>query len=239
MAIKTKIVKGAIVVYDDLCANRWLDAFGENVRKFHLDIGTPVDDSTGDPTQFICTPTEAGAGDSVVANSLIEGYALTITTAGNENDGLNMQLRGSAFVLTRGCPLYFGAKIKISDADETDFLVGLCEPDTSLIAAHAVSVTDDGIYFSKMQDTSVISFSNELAGAVGTENSAVPMDTAAHIYEIYWDGEVLNAYVDNNLVTTITAAFADEELTPSIALFNGEAAVKTADIAWMRCIQLR
>jgi hypothetical protein len=193
---------------------------------------------TGDPTQFVFTPTEV-AGTSTCVNSLNEGYALKMTNGTNENDGQNLQLKGSAFVLTRGCPLYFGVKLKISDWDESDLLVGLCEPDTTLMAAHAVTVTDDGIYFSKLQDVAVINFNNELAGVVGTVASEIPMDVNAHIYEIYWDGDTLFAYVDNELVTTIDAGLANEELTPSIAFYNGEAVAKVCDIAWMRCIQLR
>ena len=59
MAIVTRQVNGATVYYDDLYNARWLDAVGEKVRKFELGIGVPTDDTTGDPTAFTWTPTEA------------------------------------------------------------------------------------------------------------------------------------------------------------------------------------
>jgi len=240
MARQTKTVNTyATVTYDDLYNNRWLDAVGENVRKFELGLGIPTDDTTGDPTQFTCTMTEAGAGNTTAVNNTEAGQAVLITNAANENDGINMQLKGSAFQLTAGKPLYFGIKCKISDATQSDLLVGLCEVDTTLINAHAHAVTDDGIYFSCLDGSTTINFTNELNGTEGTTASSVAMDTNEHIYEIYYDGQTVYAYVDNNLVTSVSAGLAAVALTPSVAFYNGEAVAKNMDIAWMRCIQVR
>lgn len=241
--IQTKSVNNALVYYDDRYEQRWIDVVGENVLKYILNPGTPSDDTTGDPTNFTMTVTEAGGGgDSTVVNNTEEGYALLLTTDNADYDGINLQLKGSAFKLQSGKPLYFGAKLKISEATQSDLLVGLCEVDTTLLAtgaAHAHAVTDDGVYFSKLDAVTTIKFTNELDGTEGSTSSSVVMDTGDHIYEIYYDGSSLFAYVDNVLVTTIASGLAAVALTPSINFRTGAAAAITCDLAWMRVFQIR
>lgn len=239
--IKTKSVKNAQVTYDDRYNERWLDAVGENVTKFIINSGNsvPTDDTTGDPTQFTMTVVEVGAGTTTCVNNTEEGQALLVTTAANENDSINLQAKGAVFKIESGCPMYFGIKCKASEATQSDLLVGLCEVDTTLMAAHALAVTDDGVYFSCIDAVTTINFTNELGGVEGTAASAVALTTGEHIYEIYYDGSTLYAYVDDILVTSLTSGLADQALTPSVFFGNGDANARTLDIAWIRAIKLR
>lgn len=242
MSITTKSINNALITYDDRYNQRWLDAVGENVVKYILNPGSATDDTTGDPTAWTMTVTEVGASDSTVVNNTNDGYSLLLTTDAAEYDGINLQLKGSAFKLSANKPLYFGCKLKISDATQSDLLVGLCEVDTTLLntgGSHALAVTDDGVYFSKLDGGTTIKFTNELDGAEGTTASSIAMDTSDHIYEIYWDGSTLYAYVDNVLVTTVASGLAAVALTPSINFRTGEAVAKTCNIAWMRVFQCR
>jgi hypothetical protein len=55
-------------------------------------------------------------------------------------------------------------------------LLGLCEVDTALLAvsgAHAVAVTDDGLYFYQLSTESVFKFNNELGGVITSTSTGV------------------------------------------------------------------
>ena len=151
MGVANKKVNGALVYYEDAYNLRWLDAFGENVVKYILSAGASVDDTTADPTAWTNTET----GTNTIDNHTTAGGGLKITTGATEYNGVNLQLNGSAFQLTADKPLYFGAKFKTENATKGDVLIGLCEVDTTLLAvatAHGLSVTDDGVYFYKLND---------------------------------------------------------------------------------------
>jgi hypothetical protein len=243
MAIKQQAKNGAWIFFDDTKLVRWVDAIGPDVVKFELSQGFPTDDTTGDPTQFNYTVTEAGTGNTTAVNAVTAGDNMLITTAANEYDGANIQLKGEKFKLVSGKPLYFGCKLKISDATQSDLFVGIAETDTTLMAtssAHAIALGGDGVFFSKLDGVTTLIFKNYLDGAeTGTASYGTALDTAYHVYEFYYDGESVKGYIDNTLVGTFTASLGDGDMTPSINVRAGEAAAITSNIAWMRCIQLR
>ena len=244
--LHSKYVRGALVFYDDY-EMRWIDAIGEDVVKFIAEVGTPTDDTTLDPTRYTMTPIETGAGGtgiSTVLNSLTAGELFVLRTANADYDGLNLQLKGEPFELTANLPLYFGIKTKISVASLSDFLVGICETDTDLLnesGSHALKLTGmDGIFFCCIDSTTTIAAKTWTNGVeINTADAAVAMDTAYHIYEIYWNGTQLEFYMDGAVVTTFTADWPTEDMTPSINFRTGAAANITMEVAWMRCIQIQ
>lgn len=236
MAIVTKKIGNSLVTRDDRYLYRWLDAVGESVVKYTLGIGEGFDDTSGDPTAW--TNTETGT-NSILAN--IADSGLKATTGGTEYNGVNLQLDGAAFKLESGKPVYFGIKCKSEDVAKGDFLFGLCEIDTALMAtasAHAVTVADDGVYFYHLNDETDITFSNELGGVVGSTAVGTTHDAAYHVYEIYYDGASLSAYYDNALVVTITSGIADQDITPSFNVRAGDDGAEIFDIQWMRAFKL-
>lgn len=243
--LHSKFVRGALVYYDDY-EFRWVDAIGKDVVKFIAEPGTPTDDTTIDPTRYAMKPIETGAGGtgiSTVLNSLTAGELFVLRTANADYDGLNLQLKGEAFELTANLPLYFGIKTKISVASLSDFLVGLCETDEDLLnesGSHAILMTGmDGIFFSCLSASTTIAAKTYTAGVqIQTADAAVAMDTAYHIYEWYWNGTQLEAYLDGALVVTYTADWPTEDMTPSINFRTGAAANPTMEVAWLRCIQI-
>lgn len=238
MAVNTKIYNGALVYREDAYTQRWLDAFGENVVKYFLGVGESFDDASGDPTGW--TNTETGT-NTIIAHTT-EGGGFKITTGASEYNGVNLQRTGSAFKLESGKPLYFGCKCKTENATKGDMLVGLCEVDTTLMAtsaAHALSVTDDGVYFYKLSAQTDVTFVNELSGTEGKTAIGGTHDTEYHVYEIYYDGSQIFAYFDDSLVVNVTSGLAAVALTPSINFRAGDDGAEVLDVQWMRVIQLR
>jgi hypothetical protein len=238
MGIATKTVNGALVYFEDEYKQRWVDALGEDVVKFISAPGPPKDDTSNDPTSFVNTE----VGTNTVLSNTEAGTWLVITTGANAYDGVNLQLHGAAFQLESSKPCYFGIKCKCDNATKGDFLVGLCEVDTTLMAtggAHAVSVTDDGLYFYHLNDATKAYVANELDGNVTAVWVGDTHDTDYHVYEWYWDGDSLFAYFDDTLVTTITTGQAAVALTPSINVRAGDDGAEIFKIAWMRAIHCR
>ena len=238
--MKTNKKNDSIIVEADTPSYRWLDIF--NGEKFELVNGFPTDDTTGDPVQFTMTVTEAGTGNTTAVNDTNSGSKMLITTAANEYDGINLQVKGEQFKLTSSKPLYFGCKFKVSDATQSDLFVGLAETDTTLMAtssAHAIALGGDGAFFSKLDASTTIAGKMYLDGtqtATANYSSALLDDTYITV-EIYWDGSTVFYYVDENLIQQISGSLGDGEMTPSINFRAGAAAAKTMSIAWLRCFQ--
>jgi hypothetical protein len=55
MAIQTKVVRNALVWYDDRYDNRWVAAAGSNVLTWDLPVAIPKDDTTNDPSAMVNT----------------------------------------------------------------------------------------------------------------------------------------------------------------------------------------
>jgi len=227
-------VNGNLVFYDTY-QMRWLDAYGAGVSKYLQDFASiPVDDTTGFPTEWTATAVEVGAGTSIAALGTTVGGNLRITTAGNEDDGLALQLKGEAFQFDSAKPLYFGCKMTISEATQTDLFLGLSITDTTPLGG-----VTDGHYFECLDGVTTISFVTE-KDSTETTTTVGTMTTAARIYEMYWDGTTMFAWVDGTATAlTQTNICDDEVLTPTIHYLNGSAAARTADIDWLRVIQLR
>lgn len=209
---------------------RWLDAWG--------DIDKAIVDDVWKADEFTVTAT----GTSPITASIVPGAVALVTSGGSDFDGDNIQLVGTRFKFDAGKPLYFGAKLTIDEATQSDLLVGLCGIDTTLTAAssaHALAVSASGAFFSKLDNVTASHFKTYQTATETNTAAALTMDTSAHIYEMYWDGYKLFGYVDGVLVGTFTASLPSVVLTPSINFRTGSAAAKTCTIHWMRCIQVR
>jgi len=236
--IKTKSVKNALVTYDDRYTQRWLSAVGEDVVHWELfRTGVPRDDTLLVPTTFLNTETNVGT----VVNVSGQGGGLAITSDTAEYDQHSLQLPYGAFQLTAGDPMYFGAKVKTEHASKGDFLFGMVEVDTTPLAtsgSHAVSVTDDGLYFYKLNDETTMKFVNEKGGTAGETDLETTHDVNYHVYELYYDGTTLYVYVDDSLVTSIATGLADQVLSPSFTAAAGDDGAELMTVQWARAIQI-
>jgi hypothetical protein len=226
--------RGNLVFYDNT-RQRWLDAIGIDVFKhIMIPVALPTDDTTGDPTEYTMTVVEAGAGDSTAV--LADG-TLLFTCAANEDDGINLQLKGEAFDFATGNLTYFGIKLQTNDATQTDLLVGLCITDTTLLGGMT-----DGVYFECLDGSTDINFVLEQDSTETTSAAAVGTlaDDTDIILEFLFDGTNVDAWVNGVLQTRLATTNLpdDEQLTPSIAFLTGEAVANTLTVKWMRSIQI-
>lgn len=227
-------ISGASVLRDDTYLRRWYDAWGPSVCKYIQDfVSLPVDDTTGDAVEFTNTIVEAGTGDTVHAITGEAGGVLLITTAANEDDGINMQLKGEMFKFTTDKLLYFGCRFKLSATTQNDILIGLSITDTEMLGG-----VTDGVYFRKPDGSTNISFVTE-KDASETATVVANAGSGYHTLEFFFDGTQVYAFSEGVQFARHTATIPDdEELTVSLQYIAGEAVAKTASIDWIRCIQL-
>jgi hypothetical protein len=217
-------------IVDSRYPYRLIDAFGD-INKSYLD-------ESWRPADFTVTAT----GTSPITQSVLAGAVALITTGGTEYNGDNIQEIGTKFALAAGKALYFGAKCTLSDATQSDFVIGLAGTDTTLTAAssaHAINVGAGFVGFTKLDGVTQGYFKTISTATEANSAAALTMDTSAHIYEFYWDGYILRGYIDGVLVATFASGVTTEVLTPSIAVRTGETAAKTLTLHWLKCFQAR
>lgn len=217
--------------------DKWIDAIGPTVRKWFEDFTGPT--STGltnaDPMGWTITAltgedaaTGLSAADSV-------GGALAITPDATENDGINVSVNNSAFVLASGDPFYFGVRLQVLDADQCDLMVGMTVSDAEMWGGVA-----DGIYFESADETAVCTFVTEKNTTETSDTSAgTLLDETYSTLEFYYDGAgTVNAYFDDVLVATSTTNIPDDvAMRFSLELLTGEGVANTCTVDWIRVIQ--
>lgn len=171
------------------------------------------------------TITATGAGS--VALTDVNGGAILITNAAADNDAQFLQKKGEGFLMQSGKPASFKARFKVSDATQSDFVMGLQVTDTTPLD------TTDGIYFVKADGSSAVSAVCRKDASTGsTSLTALTLtDDTFVVLGWYYDGksEVV-VFVDDVKVGTLDASatyLPDTELTVSFGIQNGEAVAKT------------
>lgn len=213
---------------------RLLDAIGEGVVKYITDFTSlPVDDTTGDPSEYSSTVTEVGTGVTTLAQTDASGGQVLITTAANEDDGGSYQLLGESFK-TSGNELYFGTKIATNEATQSDFFVGLAVTDTALSGGVA-----NGIYFESVDGATGISAVTE-SGSSETQSDSLGTlaDNTFVELEFYYNGSNVEFFINGSSVATHTATIPSTEMRVSFEYLTGSAAAKTMTLDWIRCIQI-
>lgn len=227
-------IQGNIIYVEKGLRQRWLHAFGPTinfVRFKGFDWPVLTDNLAG----FVGTLVEAGASESTVSLAIAEvGGGLLITSDANENDGVNLQMKGTAFQCAAGKPFYFGCRFKVSEATQSDFYVGL-----AVVSTDALGGVTDGVAFRKPDGSAACVLVVE-KNSTETTAAALTVDTSFHAYEIVWDGATLNFYVDGVQLATPaqTNVPDDERLTPTIQFLNGDANSRTMTIDWLAAGQI-
>lgn len=230
-SVHTKYINGNLVRWDTH-RKRLSDAVGGDAFSYSEDwVAASI--ASNAPAGWTSTL----VGSSTVTHPDGSGGTLLLTSGATDDDGVNMQLAGESFQFTTSQVTYFGVRLQASTASAIDILAGLCITDTTLVA----SSPTDGIWFDK------------LAGATGvnlrvrknaTETASTSLATFAAatytIWEFYWDGAVLEAFIDGTSVATpaLTNLPDDELLTPSICLRAGDANARTLTVDWVRAISI-
>ncbi len=231
-------VNGALVYYQKPYRQRWLKVRGIDTISYMQDFAAafPTDDTTTYPTEWTTTLVDGGVdGLDSAGLGTTAGGVWKILTNDAENDGQNIQLTGESYLQAEDKPLYFGITLQADEATESDFIVGLCITDTTLLGGMT-----DGYYFRKVDGATAIAFVTEVGSAetestgLGTfaDNTNITLEISAE------SNDSVKAYIDGVLVATHTAGITAEELTLSVHFLTGEASAHALLVDWLHSAQI-
>lgn len=175
------------------------------------------------------TVTEVGLATQALADG--DGGLLLITNAAADNDSSFQQKVGESFTFETGKKAWFEARFQVSDATQSDVVMGLQITDTT-----PLDVTD-GIFFLKSDGAATVDFLVEKDNTATTTSSVATLVDATDIrLGFYWDGvDKIVIYVDGVAVdSSVTTNLPDDEaLTVSFGIQNGEAVAKTMTVDYI------
>lgn len=184
------------------------------------------------------TVTEVGTGSRALTD--VDGGALLITNAAADNDRNELQKVGESFLLTAGKKAFFKARFKVSDATQSDFVIGLMVTDTTLQGSVDGDGATDGIFFSKDDGDALLDVQVQKNATTGQNRAAgiatVVADTFLTVGWAYDGVSELKYYVDGvqlGLLDASSTYLPDTELTVSMAMMNGEAVAKTMTVDYI------
>ena len=243
MATSTKTQNNATVFYDSTYTHRMYDAIGPSVIKYLQEfVNLPVDDTTGDPTEWTLNITE-GAGNSTCVLTDASGGAMLVSTGTQENDGWQMQLGGTAgenVKLNGAYPLYLCLKFAVNDVDQTDLLFGVCVTDAGPDCLGGVT---DGLYIRSVDESAVLHLVMEKNSVESSTAIQTMVDGTTYTVEVYYDGSSVFAYVDGTQVAELlddSPTFPnDEDMRLTFEFLTGDGSSNTCTVYEMRMIHLR
>jgi hypothetical protein len=177
------------------------------------------------------TETQAGATQALTAG---DGGWLLLTNSAADDDLNALQKTPAAFAFTAGKKVFFSCRFKVSDATQSDVVIGLQVVDTT-----PLDVTD-GVYFLKADGStsvSVICRKDASTGSTSASGIATLANDTFITLGFAYDGESKVAYAVNGVVqgslNASSSFLPDAICTVSFAIQNGEAAAKTMTVDYI------
>lgn len=177
------------------------------------------------------TETQAGATQALTD---ADGGVLLLTNSAADDDLVALNKLGESFLLEAGKRAFFKARFKVSDATQSDFVMGL-----QITDATPLDVTD-GIYFQKDDGDAQLDIyvrKNATTGSASATNIATIVSDTYLIVSWFYDGKSTLAYFVNDVqlgsLDASSTYLPDTELTVSFALQNGEAVAKTMSVDYV------
>lgn len=178
------------------------------------------------------TVTETGVATQALTD--IDGGALLVTNAAADDDASFQQKVGESFLLASGKKALFKARFKVSDATQSDIVIGLQITDTT-----PLDVTD-GVYFLKPDGAATLNVICRKDATTGsTSDTAIATLSNDTFVTVAWayDGKGTITHFINDVATgTLDASstyLPDTELTVSFGIQNGEAVAKTMTVDYI------
>lgn len=164
-----------------------------------------------------------------------DGGVLLITNTSADNDLVALQKVGESFTFASGKQLYFKARFKVSNATQSDVIMGLQITDTTPLAV------SDGVYFYKPDDAATMNFIVTKDSTATTKSAILTMSDDTYVtVAFYYDGSSTIYYYGGTdslnptlLGSSVTTNMPTTELTVSFALQNGSAVARTMSVDYI------
>ncbi len=192
-------------------------------------------DDFDDYTAAQWTITETGSGTRAVGN--LNNGILVVTNAAADDDANFLQWSGNTNAATvetwkfvSGKPLWFKSRFKISDATQSDLVLGLAITDTTPLAV------SDGVYFLKADGSTTLNLLvTKNSTSTTTAAATLADDTYVTVGFVYDGASRIDIYLNDVRVgSSVTTNLPDdEELTITFGIQNGEAVAKILSLDYI------
>lgn len=173
------------------------------------------------------TETQAGATQALTNG---DGGLLLLTNSAADDDLNALQKVGASFAFAAGKKLWFEARFKVSDATQSDFVMGLQGTDTTPLD------TTDGVFFLKADGSTSVSLLVEASSTATTTSSVATVANDTFVRLGFWyDGDAAVYYFVNGALggKSVTTNLPTADLRVSFGIQNGEAVAKTMTIDYV------
>lgn len=181
------------------------------------------------------TVTEVGVATQALADA-DGGRLLVANAAADDNSSFNQKV-GESFLFATGKKLWFDCLLQVSDATQSDFVIGLQITDTT-----PLDVTD-GVFFIKADGAATVDMVVEKDNTATTTASVATVVDATDIrLSFFYNGiDEITIFVDGAHVgSSVTTNLPDDEaLTISFGIQNGEAVAKTMTVDYIMAAKAR
>lgn len=200
-----------------------------------------IDVTTGDG--YVVTQTNSGA---IAGDPAADGGVLVVDSAGNNaaDDGANVQLPNCTVLPLAGRTIRFEARVKVVDAGDDQYYIGLAAADTTLIAAGIMdNVVDKAGFFriaASTADKISVQNSRGAGGTVDADAADLVDDTWIKLGIVIDGLTSVKYYVDGVLVstTTVTAEIPNAVMALSyVAQCEQTSADAELRVDWVRILQ--
>ncbi|MBT4085509.1 MAG: hypothetical protein HOE83_17120 [Alphaproteobacteria bacterium] len=196
------------------------------------------DDFIDEPfaTEWTITAVSAGTGTSAISTPDTHGGMALITSADAENDGIWAQKIAETFLMASGKKTWIKTRLSISDATQSDWIVGLHSTSTTPLAATM------RFLFKSEDGAATVEFNNDNNTTDSDSDTVATMSDATFVtLGAYYDGVTsIKLYADGVLITTMTGITVPAaEMAVGFGAINGSASVETTNVDYILVAQER
>lgn len=210
--VAESVTLGSYLAPDPTVAHVWFDDFDAYVAG-----------------NWTVTETQAGATQAIID---ADGGVLALTNSAADDDLNQIQWSKETFRLAPRKKLWMKARFKVSNATQSDLLVGLYITDTSPVA----SKPSDGVFFQKLDGSTSLTLQVGKNSTYSSATVATMADDTYVVVGLYYDGlNPIQVFANDVRVGTVAATnlVDDEDLAVGIAVQNGDANARTLSIDYL------
>jgi len=204
---------------------------------FEVVVGADPAKGFGFFEDFIVGPTSTtsywfGASTAISSGTYVdaglEGGVIALTP---DVEDKGIQIQGNAgFVAAADFNMACECRFKLTDADQTDFMVGFSGLDTT-----ALGLNDEAIAIGGEDGSALLKYvsRSDGTGSFTTTGETMVDNTFYRAGFIVNGTKSVKYYADGELVITHTTTVSDEAMAPTIALLSGAAAANCLYLDWV------
>jgi len=224
----TNFPNGSTNVTAQSCTGQMIQQDPSVMHTFFTDFDTYAADN------WIVSETDAAATQALTD---ADNGVLLITNTATDNDLVAIQKVGESFTFSANKQLFFKARFKVSDATQSDLVIGLQILDTTPLAV------SNGVFFIKGDGVATMDFKVGASSTFSTASAVATLVDDTYItVGFYYDGGLsgfINYFASTNATNPLfigrlaVTNLPTTELTVSFAIQNGEAVAKTMSIDYI------